>query len=144
MKKIIIIGIVAAIIGAGCGGGASSLDKSISQIEKALEKVEKNKGKMTDDDWRVLEKELEEPLKVISDAIESDKVGVLAKVKLVALAAKWAATLAEAGINGIEIQSGADGDNWSIELEKAAKELEKAGEEFEKAVEAAGKSLTEN
>jgi len=144
MKKIIIIGIIAAIVGAGCGGGASSLDKSVSQVEKALEKVEKNKGKMTEDDWRVLEKELEEPLKVISDALESDKVGVLAKVKIVALAARWTAALAEAGIYEIEKQTGIDRENWESELEKVAKELEKAGEEFEKAVEAAGKSSTEN
>jgi len=134
MKRIIIIGIVAAFL-AGCGGGASNLDKSISQVEKALQKVEKNKGKMTEDEWRVLEKELEEPLKVISDALESDKVGVMAKVKIVALAAKWTAALAEAGIHEIEIQTGIDRDNWGTELEKVAKELEKATEELEKAVE---------
>jgi len=134
MKRIIIIGIIAAFF-AGCGGGTSSLDKSISQIEKALEKVEKNKGKMTEDDWRVLEKELDEPLKVISDAMESDKVGVLAKVKLVALAARWTAALTEAGISEIEKQTGVDRDNWSTELEKVVNELEKTTEELEKTVE---------
>jgi hypothetical protein len=137
MKKIVIIGIIAAIVCSSCGGGATSLDKSISQVEKALEKVERNKGKMSEDDWRVLEKELEEPLKVISDAIESDKVGVLAKVKIVTLAARWTAALAEAGIYEIEKQTGIDRDNWGTELEKVAKEIEKATEELEKAAETA-------
>lgn len=140
MKKIIIIGIIAAIC-AGCGGGASSLDKSVSQVEKALEKVEKNKGKMTGDDWQILEKELEEPLKVIADALESDKVSVLAKVKIVALAARWTTALAEAGITEIEKQTGIDRDSWEAELEKVAKELEKAANELEKA---AGAVATEN
>jgi predicted transcriptional regulator len=130
MKRIIIIGIIAALF-AGCGGGASSIDKSVSQVEKALEKVEKNKGKMTEDDWRSLEKELEEPLKVISDALESDKVGVLAKVKIVTLAARWAAALSEAGISEIEKQTGINRENWGDELEKVAKELEKVSEELE-------------
>jgi hypothetical protein len=135
MKKIIIIGIIVAIF-AGCGGGGgSSIDKSVSQVEKALQKVEKNKGKMTEDDWRVLEKELEEPLKVISDALESDKVGVLAKVKLVTLAARWAAVLSEAGINEIEKQTGINRENWGDELEKVAKEIEKATGELEKVTE---------
>jgi len=140
MKRIIIIGIIAAIF-SGCGGGATSLDKSISQVEKALQKVEKNKGKMTEEDWRVLEKELEEPLKVISDAIESDKVGVLAKVKIIAVAGKWASVLAEAGIQEVERQTGIDRDNWEAEFENLAKEIEKANSELEKALEAAA---TEN
>ena len=139
-----IIGFITAAL-AGCSG-ASSLDKSIGQVEKALQKVEKNKGKMTEEDWRTLEKELEEPLKVISNAIESDKVGVIAKVKIVALAAKWTAALTEAGIHEIEIQTGIDRDHWGTELEKVAKELEKASEELIKAAEAASAetAVTEN
>ena len=139
MKKIIIIGVIVAIC-AGCGGG-SSLDKSVSQVEKALEKVEKNKGKMSEEDWKNLEKELEEPLQVIANALESDKVGVLAKVKIVALAARWTAALAEAGINEIEKQTGVSRDNWEAELDKVVKELEKVSSELEKAAE---KVATEN
>jgi len=117
------------------------LDKSVSQVEKALEKVEKNKGKMSEEDWKNLEKELEEPLQVIANALESDKVGVLAKVKIVALAARWTAALAEAGINEIEKQTGVSRDNWEAELDKVVKELEKVSSELEKAAE---KVATEN
>ena len=139
MKKFIIACIVVAICTA-CGG--SSVDKAISQIEKALEKVEKNKGKMTEDDWRALEKEVEEPLKVISDALDNDKVGVIGKVKILAVTAKWATVLAEAGLKEIEKQTGVAMENWGSELEKAAKELEESG--ALKELEEAAKQLQES
>ena len=130
MKKIIIISIIAAIF-AGCGG-SSQVDKAVTQVEKALEKVEKNKGKMTESDWKALEKETEEPLKVIADALEENKIGIVAKMKVVALAAKWTAVVMEAGFSEIEKQTGIEREKWGDELEKAAKELEKAAHELEK------------
>ena len=146
MKRIIIMSIIAAML-AGCGG-ASPIDRSVSQVEKALEKVEKNKGKMTEDDWIILNKELEEPLKVISDALESNKVGLVTKMKMVALATRWAAALTEAGISEIERQTGIHRENWETELENAAKELEKTASEMEKisdeATKTAASSATEN
>ena len=133
MKKLIIMGIIVAIC-AACGG-RSSVDKAISQVEKALEKVEKNKGKMTDDDWRALEKEVEAPLKVISEALDNDRVGIVGKVKIVAVTAKWATVLAEAGISELEKRTGIEREKWAGEIEKAAKEiggeLEKAAREIE-------------
>ena len=116
---------------AACGGG-SSVDQSISKVEKALKKVEKNKGKMTEADWRNLEKEIEEPLKVIADALESDKVGVVGKMKIIAVTAKWATVLAEAGLSELEKRTGIERENFGTELEKAAKELEKASKDIEK------------
>ena len=131
MKKLIIAGIIVAIC-AACGG-SSSIDKSISKVEKALEKVEKNKGKMTDEDWRALEKEVEEPLKVIAEALEKDKVGIVGKMKIIAVSAKWAAVLAEVGVKEIEKRTGVAREDFAKELEKAAKELEQnAGGDFEK------------
>ena len=132
MKRIIIVGIIAAIICAGCGG-SSSVDKAISQVEKALEKVEKNKGNMTQSDWQSLEKEVEEPLQVIADALEKNKVGVMDKLKVVTLVAKWSAVVMEAGFTEIEKETGINRENLGAELEKAAKELEKAAEGIEKA-----------
>jgi len=129
MKKLFIALFVVALCTA-CGG--SSVDKSISQVEKALAKVEKNKGKMTEADWRNLEKELEAPLKVISEALESDKVGLVGKMKIVAVTAKWATVLAEAGISDLEKRTGVKRENWGSELEKAAKEIEKEVEKASK------------
>ena len=140
MKKFIVTCIIVAVCTA-CGGG-SSVDKAISQVEKAVEKVEKNKGKMTEEDWKNLEKEVETPLKVISDALDNDKVGVMGKVKILAVTAKWATALAEAGVKELEQQTGVAMEEWGKELEKAAKELEKSGvaEELEKAAKELEKS----
>ena len=150
MKKLIFAVIIVALC-ASCGGG-SSVDSSISKVEKALEKVEKNKGKMTEADWRNLEKEVEEPLKVISEALEKDKVGLVGKMKIIAVTAKWATVLAEAGISELERKTGIERENFGKELEKAAKELEKnaggdlekLGKELEKAVKELEKVAADN
>ena len=133
MKKFIIIGII-AVICAGCGG-SSSVDKAIGQVEKAIEKIEKNKGNMTESDWKAIEQEVEEPLQVIQKALEDDKVGIVKKGKLSMLAMKWAAVVMEAGLNTMEKEIGINREDWNAELEKAAGELEKALEELEKAKE---------
>jgi TRAP-type C4-dicarboxylate transport system substrate-binding protein len=132
MKKLIIVFVIVAVC-AACGG-SSAVDKAVSRVEKALEKVEKNKGKMTGDDWKALEKELEEPLKVISDALEKDAVGMIGKMKILAVTAKWAATLTEAGMSELEKKTGVEREKWGQELEKAVKELDgDIGKEIEKA-----------
>jgi len=142
MKKLIITGIIVALFVA-CGG--SSVDKSISKVEKAIEKVEKNKGKMTEADWEALAKEVEEPLKVIADALEKDKVGLMGKMKIIAVTAKWATVLAEAGIGEMGKRLGEAGkelekanqelqkSDFQKEIENAVKEFEKAAKELEKA-----------
>jgi len=119
MRKLIIISIIAAIF-AGCGG-SSSVNKAITQVEKALEKVEKNKGNMTEADWQNLEKEMEEPLQVIANALETNEVGMMEKIKVVALVTKWSAVVMEAGFSEIEKQTGINREEWSNEIEKAAK-----------------------
>ena len=130
MKKLIIIGVIALFV-AGCGG-SSSIDKAINQVEKTLEKVEKNKGKMTEADWQNLEKEIEEPLQVLAKALETNKVGMVQRAKVMTLAAKWTAVVMEAGFIEIEKQTGIDRENWGSELENVSKELEKAVEGIDK------------
>ena len=133
MKKLFAILIIVAVC-AACGG-SSSVDKAVSQVEKALEKVEKNKGKMTEEDWRKLEKEVEEPLKVISDALENDKLGMIEKMKILAVSAKWATTLAATGISEWEKSTRTQREDWAQELEKAAQELDgNLGKELENVV----------
>jgi uncharacterized membrane protein (DUF106 family) len=130
MKKLLITGIIVALF-AACGG-SNSVDKAISKVEKAVEKVDKNKGKMTEADWEALSKEVEEPLKVISDALENDRVGLMTKMKIVAVTAKWAAVIAQAGLSEFGKQMVEAGK----ELEKTTKELEDSGalKELEKAI----------
>ena len=129
MRKLIFIGIIVAIC-AGCGG-ASPVDKAISQVEQALEKVEKNKGNMTEADWENLEKEMEEPLQVIVDALENNKIGMVDRIKVMTLVGKWTAVAMEAGLSEIEKSTGIDRENFINELENAAQELEKNAQELE-------------
>ena len=139
MKKLIVSVMMVAIF-AACGG-ASSVDKAISQVEKAIEKVDKNKRNMTESDWETLAKEVEEPLKIIADAMEKDKVGMVAKMKIVAVSAKWAAVIAEAGFN----EMGKRMVEAGIEIEKARQELEESGalQELEKAMQELGNENSE-
>ena len=130
MKRLVIVGVIVAMF-VGCGG-ASSIDKAMGQIEKAIQKVEKNKSQMTEDDWYNLEKEVEKPLQVLADALENNKVGVVQRLKLITLTAKWATVVMEAGLTEIEKSTGVDRENWEAELEKAVQEIEKAVQEVEK------------
>lgn len=90
---------------------------------------------MTEADWQILEKEMEEPLKVIADALENNKVSMMERVKLMTVVGKWSVVIMEAGFSEIEKQTGIDRENWGNELEKASEELQKAAEELQKALE---------
>jgi uncharacterized phage infection (PIP) family protein YhgE len=87
---------------------------------------------MTEADWDALSKEVEAPLKVIADALENDKAGLMTKMKIVAVTAKWATVIAQAGMSELGKQMVEAGK----EIEKATKELEESGalKELEKAV----------
>jgi len=115
------MGTIAAMC-AGCGGGVSSVDQAISQVEKGLEKAEKNKGNMTKADWENLGKEMEEPLQVINEAMETNKIGLMERVKVMTLMSKWAVVAMEAGL--IEIGN-------SIDIEDAAQKLKNAAQGLE-------------
>ena len=142
MKKLIIACVIVAICTA-CGGG-SSIDKALSKVNKAVEQVEKNKSKMTDEDWNKLNKELEEPIKVLTDALDDNNVGVMKKMKILAATAKWATIFAEVGIKELEKATGVERENLGKELDKAAKELEKNSGDVNKDLEKAAKELQEN
>jgi hypothetical protein len=129
MKKIYIFLMIAGvIILASCGG--SPVDKAMNQIDDAIAKVEKKKANMTEADWLAVQKEVEEPLKVIADALEKDKVGALKKIKILATTARWATVLAEAGMNEMEKKAA----EFGKELENANRELEKMQQQTEEKV----------
>ena len=123
--------LIIAMICVGCGG-SSSVDKAITQVEKALENVEKNKRNMTEADWQNLEKEMKEPLQIIANAIEENKIGMVERIKVVTLVAKWSATMMEAGLNQLEKETGINREDWGSELENVSKEIEKAFEGIDK------------
>jgi len=138
LSSLMAIIIVAIMFVAGCGGSSSSLNQAINQVEKALEKVEKNKGNMTEADWNNLEKEVEEPLRIIGEAFENNLFKMTDRIKVAALTAKWAAVVMEAGFLEMERQTGINreelGTEFGVELEKASEELQKAAEEIRRAL----------
>lgn len=153
MKKKFRISILAIAIGfltVSCGGKGSSVDAALSQIEKAMQKVEKNKTSMTEADWQALSDELEQPAKMLSDALESNDVGALKKLKISAVMLRYAAVVSEAAFHTvtdslkIKLEEAHLADSISVavdqlketlnsdELKQAMEELQKATEELQK------------
>jgi len=146
--KIIIAVIAIAVITVSCGSKGSSIDAALAKIEKAMDKVEKNKTSMTEADWKALEAELEQPAKVLSDALESNQVSTLKKLKISAAIMRYTVVLSEAAmrtaVEQLEETHFADsiaavteqlhdvlaGD----EMKQALQELQKATEELHKIV----------
>lgn len=141
MKKILVALACMASIILIVACAKSPVDKTLDKIDKSIKKVEKSKDKMTKADFEVLNKEMEEPLKVLNDALEDDEVGAIDKLKIVGKVTKWAAVLVSAGFKtatdelGKELkESGVTGD----EVKKALKEVESASGEIEKALKESG------
>ena len=98
--KIIIVVVTIAFVAVSCGKG-SSVDSALSQIEKAMDKVEKNKTSMTTADWEALNAELEQPAKVLSDALDDNQVGTLKKLKITAVMLRYATVTGEAALHTV-------------------------------------------
>ena len=147
--KIIIMAMAIVFVAVSCGKG-TSVDGALSQIEKAMDKVEKNKTSMTEADWQALGEELEQPLQILNDALESNKVGMVQKIKITAAVMRYAAVAGEAALHTVtdslkvvveethlvdsisaltnQLQETLDSD----EMDQAMQELQKAAEELQK------------
>ena len=131
----------ALMLTAACGGGSSSVNSALSQMEKAMEKVEKNKTSMTTEDWKELDKELEDCVKVLNEALESEDVGTMTKLKISAVVLRYAAVAGEAALHtvtdSLKVQMGTEEESQfkevmeSNEMKDVMKELEKLGKELE-------------
>ena len=109
--KIVIVVIATVFIAVSCGKG-SSVDAALSQIEKAMDKVEKNKTSMTEADWKALSEELEQPAKILSEALENNQVGTMTKLKITAVMLRYTAIASEAALHTIT-------DSLKIKMEEA-------------------------
>jgi len=96
----IVITLIITMVMISCGGG-SSIDSALSQVENAMNKVEKNKTSMTEADWKALSDELEPSLKLLNDALESKDVSALKKIKISAVVLRYAAVASEAAFNTV-------------------------------------------
>jgi hypothetical protein len=96
--KFIFIALTVAFFAASCGGG-NSVDGALSQLEKSMQKVEKNKTSMTGADWEAFAKETEASCKILNEALESKDVSTLKKIKISAVVLKYTAVLGEAAMH---------------------------------------------
>jgi hypothetical protein len=109
--KFIIIALAAAFLAAGCGSG-NAVDSALSQLEDAMQKVEKNKTSMTAADWEQFAKETEAPCKILNEAMDSKDVGALKKLKISAVVIKYTAVIGEAAMHTAV-------DSLSVKLQEA-------------------------
>ena len=147
--KIIVVAIAIALTAVSCGKG-SSVDAALSQIEKTMSKVEKNKTSMTETDWQALNDELEGPAQVLSVALESNDVSVAKKLKITAAMMRYATVISEAAMHTFadslsvmsnQLQDAFENDEMKqalseafegVEMEQVMEELQKAAEELQK------------
>ncbi|MGI6521438.1 MAG: OmpA family protein [Fermentimonas sp.] len=90
MKKIVNVLLFAFAITVLISCGRNEGEKALAEMEKIVEKAEKRKSELTADEWKELAVSFEEYEKVANEAAESGKLGVVDRVKLVALTARWA------------------------------------------------------
>ncbi len=90
MKKIVYVLLFAFAITVLFSCGRNEGEKALAEMEKIVEKAEKRKSELTVDEWKELTASFEEYGKIANEAAESGKLGVVDKMKLVALAARWA------------------------------------------------------
>ena len=144
--KIIIVAIAIAFVAVSCGKG-SSVDAALSQIEKAMDKVEKNKTSMTEADWEALSADLEQPAKVLNDALESDQVSGLKKIKIAAVMVRYMAVAGEAALHTVtdELKLKMGESNDLLESIPAASELQEIikSDELNESVQEIQKALEE-
>lgn len=99
---VLLCAIIAAFL-AGCGG--SPVDKALNKVDASIKKMEKmtaNNAKISKEELDALSKEMEEPVAVLKDAVDNNKVGALTKVKIVAKLGQWTVLAATVGLNNYE------------------------------------------
>ena len=112
-----------------CGGSATN--KSLKAIDEITTKAEKQKDKLTDEDWKNLGKEMETHLETLNKAMDNEELGVMDRLKCVGIVARWTKIAMEKGLKEVEKETGMSADELGKEIKKAAAELEKATGENE-------------
>jgi hypothetical protein len=96
--KIIITALAIGMMAVSCGSG-NAVDNALSQLEDAMQKVEKNKSSMTAADWEQFAKETEAPCKILNEAMDSKDVSTLKKLKISAVVIKYTTVIGEAAMH---------------------------------------------
>jgi soluble cytochrome b562 len=140
-----------AMIFASCGNG-NAVDAALNRVEQAMDKVEKNKTSMTADDWKTFNEEMEAPCKVLNEALESNEVGTLKKIKISAVVLRLATVAGEAAMHtvvdslSVQMQQAGVSDTISnvlntLQGEEAQKEMQEGMKELQKGLDELQKIL---
>lgn len=91
MKKLIyLILLTFAVTSIVSCGGKNEGKTALREMEKIVEKAEKDKDKLTAEEWKELAVEFEKNEKIASEAADNDKLGIAGNMKLLSLTARWA------------------------------------------------------
>ncbi len=71
-------------------GGQNEGKKALREMEKIVEKAEKDKEKLTPEEWKALALEFEQYEKTVNEAIENNKIGAVGQMKCLTLTTRWA------------------------------------------------------
>ena len=126
MKRLFILILFALLFFGFVSCGGSATNKSLKAIDEITTKAEKEKDKLTDEDWMKLGKEMETHLETLNKAIDDDELGMMDRLKCVGIVARWTKIAVEKGLEKVEKETGMSAEELGKELEKAASELEKA------------------
>lgn len=91
MKKVIYLLIFALTATMLISCAKNEGQKALAEMEKITETAEKNKDKLTREEWKELAVRFEENEKIANEAAENGKIGVTDRMKFIAITARWAA-----------------------------------------------------
>ncbi len=92
MKKIIYLLLFALTATMIVSCAKNEGEKALAEMEKITETAEKNKDKLTREEWKKLAIRFEENEKIANEAAEAGKIGVTDRIKLIAITTRWAGT----------------------------------------------------
>ena len=128
-------------VSCGSSSGSASVDAALAQIEKVMDKVEKSKTSMNQADWQAFSDELEKPVKLLTDALDNDKIGTIKKLKISAVMLRYAVIASEAAVHTFSDSLQIKLEDKSLqeilstdEMKEALQDAQKASEELKKLI----------
>lgn len=103
--------------------GKNEAKKALIEMEKIVETAEKNKNKLSKEEWKELAGRFEENEKIANEAAESNQLGVAGKMKCLALTTRWATVYGQSRMQEITPKVNDMLQTLGSELEKMADSL---------------------
>lgn len=110
---------VAALVSCGHGEGNNAL----REMEKIVEMAEKDKDKLSKEEWKELAARFEENEKIANEAADNNRLGVAGKMKCLTLTIRWATVYGQTMMREITPKVNDVLQTLGSELEKMADSL---------------------